>query len=207
MEFLESLLGGLAMLTEPYWLTIEALGGMIAAAGAGTALVAAFVLIVALDFLRSSKGAFVPVSRVVAVAATVFFVSSLVFGDFLAAPAKAAYSAIVARVPAVPSRAVVLSTLGAAGAGIFYYAGRKSAPEPSGAKPLTSTSRTLLAARRDGAFAREITNAIALDAAGRLQLRQLARNSKKRAASVRSRARMMPQNVYWQPSGRRVAYG
>ena len=206
MELLESMLGGLAKLTEPYWLTLEALGGMIAAAGAGTALVGAFLLVIALDYLRSSKGAFVPVSRVVAVAATAFFIASFVFGDFLAAPARAAYSAIVARAPVVPSHAVALSTLGAAGAGIIYYAGRKSVPAPV-LKPSTSMSRALFAARRDAPFARELSNAIALDAAGRLQLRQLARNPRKPSNAVRMGARTMPQNVYWTHSGRRVAYG
>src|SRR5262245_49076285 len=107
MELLESLIGWLAKLTEPYWLTLEALGDMIVAAGAGTALVGAFLLVISLDYLRSSKGAFIPVSRVVAFAATAFFIASFVYGDFLAAPAKAAYSAIVARAPEVPSRAVV----------------------------------------------------------------------------------------------------
>jgi hypothetical protein len=205
MELLESLIGGLAKLTEPYWLTLEALGDMIVGAGAGTALVGAFLLVLSLDFQRSSKGVLVPVSRVIAAAATAFFIASFVYGDFLAAPAKAAYSAIVARAPEVPSRAVVLTTLGAAGAGIFYYAGRKSAPDSRAHKPPSSTARTLLAAR-NAPFAQDFTKAIALDAAGRLHLRQLARNPKKHANSVRAGGRVTPQNVYWTRSGRRVAY-
>jgi hypothetical protein len=115
MSVIVWLLDGLAALTAPYWLTLQALGAMISEAGAGTALVGSFLLLLSLDFLRASKGLFVPVARALSVAFTLFVLASFVYGDFLAAPAKAAYSAIVARSDSVPPNVVVLTTLGAAG--------------------------------------------------------------------------------------------
>lgn len=209
MDVLESWLGALAALTEPYWLTLQALGGMIATAGAGTALVGLFLLFMALDFLRASKGVFVPVSRVVAVAATLFAIASFVYGDFLAGPAKAAYSAIVSRSPVVSSNAVVLTTLSAASAGAFYYAGRKSTPRRA-ALAMQRPNTRLVSARRDamgrGSVVAEFGQTLALDPAGRLQLRQLSRNPKKGGVQVRSALRSMPASADLTRSGRRIAH-
>lgn len=191
MELIESWFGALGNLTAPYWLTLEALAGMIAAAGAGTALLGTLLLLTSLDLLSSSKGPLVPVWRVAAVASSLFLLASVLFGDFMAAPAKAAYTAIVARSPAMPTGVVALSTLGAAGAGLIFYAGRQN-----GARATASTSKrpaisTLMAARREAGGFRvsEFGKGLALDPAGRLQLRQLSRNPKKATHVVRPAVR------------------
>jgi hypothetical protein len=188
----------LASLTEPYWLTLYALGGMIADAGAGTTLFAGFVLLLSLDFLRSSKEPLIPVARAFAIASSAFFIASFIYGDFLAGPAKAAYTAIVARSEPVTPDAVVLSTLGVAGAGAFYYAGRRHAPARMIATPPQTTRIFAQAARRDAAVA-ALGRELALDAAGRLQLRQMNRNSKKAVNDVRPAGRGTARAI--------VAYG
>ena len=187
MELFESWLGALSMLTEPYWLTLQALAGMIVAAGAGTAIFGIFLMFLALDFLRVSTGPFVLVSRVAAIGTTMFVLATFVYGDFMAAPAKAAYSAIVARSPAVPSSVVALSTLSAAGAGLFFYAGRQSAPRTLALAPQRPSMRALMSARREAGGFRvaDFGKSLTLDPAGRLQLRQLSRNPKKAAHTVR----------------------
>ncbi len=213
MELLESWIGALAKLTEPYWLTLQALGGMIASAGAGTAIFGMLLLLLSLDLLRSSKGALAYVSRAAAIGSTLFILASFVYGDFLAAPAKAVYSAIVARAPVVPSNAVALTTLGAAGAGLIFYAGRQSAPRSVGALPPQRPSmRALLSVRRDAGLMRtsgvaDFGKAMMLDPAGRLQLRQLSRNPKKPGNNVRSALRSMPASAYAARTARRIAHG
>lgn len=203
MELIESWLGALAMLTEPFWLTLSVLGSMIATAGAGTVLVALFLLVLALDFQRASKGVFVPVSRAAVGGAALFLLASVAYGDFLAAPAKAAYSALIARAPSVPADTVALTTLTAAGAGIFYYAGRKTAPLAT-LKRVAVQPRSY--ARRDMRLA-ELGSALSLDAAGRLHLPQLSRNPKKTSVIVRSAVRSLPTPAHVTRTGRRIARG
>lgn len=199
MSLIAPVLDWLAMLTEPYWLTLAALGGMLRDAGAGTALVGAFLLLLSLDFLRGSKGFLVPVSRGLAIGATVFLLASFVYGDFLAAPAKAAYTAIIARSMDVPPNVVVLTTLGAAGASAFLMSGKRGAPRAIAPRAPT---RILASARRETAAA-ALASGLTMDAAGRLQLRQFARNPKKAVTNVRSAMRAMPGPVT--RYGRRVA--
>ena len=200
MELIESWFGALGNLTAPYWLTLEALAGMIAAAGAGTASLGTLLLLTSLDLLSSSKGPLVPVWRVAAVASTLFLLASVVFGDFMAGPAKAAYSAIVARSPAVPSGAVALSTLGVAGAGLIFYAGRQNGARATAVEPKRPAVSALMSARREAGGFRvaDFGKTLALDPAGRLQLRQLSRNPKKAAHVVRPAIRYA--------AGRRTAY-
>jgi hypothetical protein len=200
MSLIAPVLDWLAMLTEPYWLTLAALGGMLRDAGAGTALVGGFLLLLSLDFLRGSKGIFVPVSRALAVGSTLFVLASFVYGDFLAAPAKAAYSAIVARSASVSPNVVVLTTLGAASASAFLLTSRRIGVPRAFVQP--SAPKAFAPARREAALA-ALSGGLAMDAAGRLQLRQFARNPKKTVATVRSAMRAMPGPVA--RYGRRVA--
>jgi hypothetical protein len=180
------LLDGLAALTAPYWLTLQALGTMISEAGAGTALVGSFLLLLSLDFLRASKGLFVPVARALSVAFTLFVLASFVYGDFLAAPAKAAYSAIVARSDSGPPNVVVLTTLGAAGA--FFVTSWRQAPRAMSQK---SPPARVFASMRRAASAAAATRASSIDAAERLQLRQMRHNPKKAVSAVRPAVRAM----------------
>ena len=214
MELIESWLGALAMLTEPFWLTLIALGHMLAAAGAGTAIIGAFLLLLSLDLLRSSRGILVPIARAAAIGSSLFIIAAFVYGDFLAAPAKAAYTSIVARSPNVPSGVVALTTLSAAGASLIFFAGRQSAPRHISVPPQRPTLQALMAARRDASGLRvaDLGKALTLDPAGRLQLRQLSRNPKKPANTVRSALRSMPVDAYRARTdlarmGRRIAHG
>jgi hypothetical protein len=202
MSLITSLLDGLAMLTEPFWLTLHALGVVIGEAGAGTALFSGFLLLLSLDFLRSSKGLFVPVSRVVAVGATAFFLAAFVYGDFLAAPAKAVYSALVARAEPIAPDVVVLTTLGAAGASAYLMTSRRQALRvvSAPAQPRRSSAAALRLAAGD-----EFGGPLALDAAGRLQLRQMRHNPKKRVSVIRAAPRALARPVGLTRSGRRVA--
>jgi hypothetical protein len=186
MSVIVWLLDGLAALTAPYWLTLQALGAMISEAGAGTALVGSFLLLLSLDFLRASKGLFVPVARALSVAFTLFVLASFVYGDFLAAPAKAAYSAIVARSDSVPPNVVVLTTLGAAGA--FFVTSWRHAPRAISQK---SPPARVFASMRRAAPAAVATRAPSIDAAERLQLRQMSHNPKKAVSTVRPAVRAM----------------
>lgn len=185
MDVIVWLLDGLASLTAPYWLTLQALGSMISEAGAGTALVGGFLLLLSLDFLRASKGLFVPVARALSVGFTLFVLASFVYGDFLAAPAKAAYSAIVARTDSVPPNVVVLTTLGAAGA--FFVTSWRQAPRQIVQK--SPPTRVFASMRR--AAPAVATRAPAIDAAERLQLRQMSHNPKKAVNTARPAMRAM----------------
>lgn len=200
MSVIVWLLDGLASLTAPYWLTLQALGSMLAEAGAGTALVGGFLLLLSLDFLRASKGIFVPVARVLSIGFTLFVIASFVYGDFLAAPAKAAYSAIVARSETFPPNVVVLTTLGAAGA--FLATSWRQAPRV--VSPKTPSMRVFASTRR-GASAAELRRSPSLDAAGRLQLRQMSHNPKKSVNTVRPAVRAMASTAPVTRSGRRIA--
>ncbi len=200
MSLITGLLDGLASLTEPYWLTLQALGMMLSEAGAGTALVGGFLLLLSLDFLRASKGIFVPVARVLAIGFTAFVLASFVYGDFLAAPAKAAYSAIVARSEAVAPKVVVLTTLGAASAGAFFMTSRRQPP-----RVRSQPSIRVFASMRREVSAVELQRSSSLYAAGRLQQRQMSRNPKKAVNGVRPAVRTMAMAAPVSRSGRRIA--
>jgi len=200
MSVITWLLDGLASLTEPYWLTLQALGMMLSEAGAGTALVGGFLLLLSLDFLRASKGIFVPVARVLAIGFTAFVLASFVYGDFLAAPAKAAYSAIVARSEAVAPKVIVLTTLGAASAGAFFMTSRRQPP-----RARSQTSVRVFASMRREVSAVELQRSPSLDAAGRLQQRLMSHNPKKAVSGVRPAVRTMAMAAPVTRSGRRIA--
>lgn len=201
MSVIVWLLDGLALLTAPYWLTLQALGSMLAEAGAGTALVGSYLLLLSLDFLRASKGIFVPIARVLSVAFTLFVLASFVYGDFLAAPAKAAYTAIVARSDAVPPNVVVLTTLSAAGAGAFFMSSRRQGPRAISKAP----SMHMFASMRREVSAVVERRSPSLDAAERLQQRQMSHNPKKAVNAVRSAARATSAAAPVTRSGRRIA--
>ncbi|MCE9521299.1 MAG: hypothetical protein K8S25_02555 [Alphaproteobacteria bacterium] len=200
MELIDTWFGALGELTAPFWLTLQALAGLVATAGAGTAILGILLLFTSLDLLSSSKGPLVPVWRVAAIASSLFLFASVVFGDFMAGPAKAAYSAIVARAPEVPSSAVALSTLGAASAGLIFYVGRQAGARATATASKRPAVKALLSARREAGGFRvsEFGKTLALDPAGRLQLRQLSRNPKKAIHVVRPAVRYA--------AGRRIAH-
>jgi len=189
MSVIVWLLDGLASLTAPYWLTLQALGSVITEAGAGTALLGSFLLLLSLDFLRASKGIFVPVARVFSVGFTLFVLASFVYGDFLAGPAKAAYTAIVARSDSVPPNVVVLTTLGAAGAGAFFRTSWRHTPRAIA--PRAPSTRLFASMRRAAPQPAVAVRTATVDTAVRLHMRQMNHNPKKAVSAVRPAMRVM----------------
>jgi hypothetical protein len=173
--------GGLA---APFVNTLSALGDLVIAAEAGTALIAFVLVILSLEFLRESKGFLVVVARVSVVAALAFTAAFCLYGDFLLQPAKAAVARFSAELPSASQNALLLTGLGVAGAGITFYAGAKSgaASAMRAAKAAGGKSAVRFVSRPDPATPLRISDlgrGLSLDLAGRLQLRSLARNPKK----------------------------
>lgn len=167
---------------EPMVNTVAALGDLIVTAGAGTALFAFVLTILSLEFLRESKGFFVPVARTAVVGALAFTAAFFFYGDFLLQPAKAAVARFSAELPSASQNVLLLTSLGVAGAGITFYAGSKS----GAAKALRSAKAAKAAARfvsRPDQSApirvSDLGRGLSLDVAGRLQLRAMTRNPKK----------------------------
>ena len=179
----DSLIDRLAVASEPLWQTPLALAHVLGLAQAGTALFGLFMFVAALELLRSSSGIVMHSARVVAFGAAGIVGASLIFGDFLAPPARAAISLIATRLPAAHAPTALFATLGAATAGIAYGASRKSGAAKA-TKPVKSTA---VRARLDhmhfapAAGAVRITDmgrALMLDPAGRIQFRQLTNRPK-----------------------------
>jgi len=146
-------------------------------------LFALLLVVAALEFLRSSDGLLAHIARVIVIGGAVLFALSLYYGDVLAAPARAAYS-LIGLNDSHPNT-VLLTTLGAASAGLAYRAGRRAVQTP-GARPPVST----VLSQMNRSKARTENMMLALDAAGRIQLRGLAHNPKKSVVSVRVSRRM-----------------
>lgn len=178
---------------EPIWQTPIALAKVLGVAEAGTMIGGLFLVIASLELLRSSGPLLSYVARLVVVAAAAFFSATFFYGDFMAAPAKAAYSLI--GMSEARHSTVLLTTLGAAGVTLVYQAGRRSAGAGR-AKPETATDRfraRMMAARNEktGRIS-DLGRVLALDTAGRIQLRQLTHNAKKSTVVVRPGGRLLP---------------
>src|SRR4051812_33380662 len=87
----------LVRLADPYRQTVEGLWALGASAGIGTLLVGILLLLLSLEFLRTSKGALKTVGRIASMGSAAFLIAAIVYGDFLSGPAKAAYTLISAR--------------------------------------------------------------------------------------------------------------
>ena len=177
-SIVESWGDALLKLVDPYVQTLDGLWSLAFGAGAGTLIFGAILLLLSLEFLRSSKGWMKIVGRAASVGSAAFLIAAIIYGDFMAGPAKAAYSLISERASSVPPNAGAWATVGVATVGVLAYVGRKAAlnarrsDEPRwkpwrGTQMQTSTSL--------GDFHRVIS----LDAAGRLQMRNFMRNAKK----------------------------
>lgn len=173
-----------ASVLEPMINTVSALGDLVALSGAGTAIFAFVLVILSLEFLRESKGIFVPLARTAVVGSLVFAVGFLIYGDFLANPAKAAYLRLTAGLPGASNNALLVTSLGVAGAGLTFYAGSKSGMAAAMRSAKTATGRTAIrfVSKPDPSAPLRVSDlgrGLSLDIAGRLQLRTLARNPKK----------------------------
>lgn len=169
---------------EPMVQTVVALGDLVLVSGAGTALFAFVLTILALEFLRESKGFFVPVARAAVIGALAFAVAFLIYGDFLLQPAKAAFARFSAELPSASQNAWLLTGLGVAGAGITFYAGSKSGAAKAlrAGKAGAGKGVVRFVSRPDPSTPLRVSDlgrGLSLDVAGRLQLRALTRNPKK----------------------------
>jgi hypothetical protein len=169
---------------EPMVNTVSALGDLVVLAGAGTGLFAFGLTILSLEFLRESKGFFVPIARAAVVGSLAFVAAFLLYGDFLAQPAKTALSRLTAGLPEATNNALLLTSLGVAGAGLTFYAGSQSGRSAAlrAAKIAQGRAAIRFVSRPDPNTPLRISDigrGLSLDIAGRLQLRTLARNPKK----------------------------
>jgi hypothetical protein len=163
--------------------TVSALGDLTVAAGAGTALFAFVLVILSLEFLRESKGFFVPVARAAVVGALAFTAAFFLYGDFLSQPAKAALARFAADLPAASQNALLLTSLGVAGAGVTFYAGSKSGAASALRSARAGAGKSVIrfVSRPDPSTPIRVSDlgrGLSLDVAGRLHLRSLARNPK-----------------------------
>jgi hypothetical protein len=177
---------------EPIWQTPIALAKVLGVAEAGTMLAGLFLVIASLELLRSSGPFLSFIARLLVVAAGVFFGATFFYGDFMAAPAKAAYSLI--GMSETRHNTMLFTTLGAAGVTLVYQAGRRSANTRTKPETATERFRARMAAARSEKMGRisELGRTLALDTAGRIQLRQLTYNAKKATVTVRAGGRMLP---------------
>jgi lysylphosphatidylglycerol synthetase-like protein (DUF2156 family) len=170
--------------TEPLVNTIAALGDLFVAAGAGTALFAFVLTILALEFLRESKGFLIPVARTAVVGSLVFTLACWFYGDFLLQPAKAAAARFSQELPGASQSTMLLTGLGVAGAALTFYAGANSGASNALRKAKAGAAKAAIrfVSKPDANAPLRVSDlgrGLSLDVAGRLQLRALTRNPKK----------------------------
>jgi hypothetical protein len=180
-SILESWGDALVKLADPYLQTVEGLWGLAVGAQIGTLVVGSLLLLLSLEFLRTSKGALKSVARIASIGSAAFLVAAIVYGDFLAGPAKAAYSLVSERAGIVPPEAAAWTTMGVASVGVLTYVGRRSAANVRRAEEPRWQPRRYAVASELGDLSRLVT----LDPAGRLHLRAFTRNAKKDVASIK----------------------
>jgi hypothetical protein len=186
-SILETWGDALIKLVDPYRETAEALWALAVGAQIGTLIVGATLLMVCLELLRASKGWVKHIWRLASIGSATFLVAAIVYGDFLAGPAKAAYSLIAERAGSVPPEAAAWTTMSVASVGVLAYVGRRAAlnaragEEPRWRTRAYASSRT---SRVRGDLG-ELGRLVALDPAGRLQLRLFTRNAKKDVQTIK----------------------
>ena len=183
-SILESWGDALVKLVDPYLQTLEALWALAVGAQIGTLIFGSVLLLLSLEFLRASKGWVKHIGRVASVGSAAFLIAAVVYGDFLAGPAKAAYSLISERAGAVPPNAAAWTTMGVASVGVLAYVGRKATLSARRGEEPRWRERRMAATRATGSLG-ELSSLVALDPAGRLHLRAYMRNAKKNVASIK----------------------
>jgi hypothetical protein len=183
-SILESWGDALLKLVDPYLQTVDGLWSLAAGAQIGTLVFGAILLLLSLDFLRASKGWMKIAGRAASVGSAIFLVAAVLYGDFLAGPARAAYSLISERAGTVPPNAGAWTTVGVATVGVLAYVGRKAALNARrGEEPRWRPHR--YAHAQASSSVPDFSRLVSLDAAGRLQLRHFTRNAKKEVNTVK----------------------
>ena len=181
---MESWGDALIKLVDPYVQTLEALWSLAVAAQIGTLVFGGVLLLLSLEFLRASKGWVKMIGRVASVGSAAFLIAAVLYGDFLAGPAKAAYSLVSERAGAVPPNAGAWTTMGVATVGVLAYVGRRAALSARRGDEPRWQPRRYASTTAPSSLA-ELSRLVSLDPAGRLQLRNFTRNSKKTVNSVK----------------------
>ena len=181
---MESWGGAILKLFDPYVQTLEALWSLAVGAQIGTLVVGAVLLLFSLEFLRASKGWVKMIGRLASIASAAFLIAAILYGDFLAGPAKAAYTMISERAGAVPPDSGAWATVGVATVGVLAYVGRRAAISARGGDEPRRQPRRYASASAPASLA-ELTRLVSLDPAGRLQLRNFTRNAKKPVNAVK----------------------
>ncbi|MBI1210344.1 MAG: hypothetical protein GC190_02680 [Alphaproteobacteria bacterium] len=182
---MESWGGALVKLVDPYLQTFQGLWSLAVGAQIGTLVVGAVLLLFSLEFLRASKGWMKIVGRAASVGSAAFLVAAILYGDFLAGPARAAYTLISERAGAVPPDAGAWTTVGVATVGVLVYVGRKAALSARRGEEPRWQPRRYAGSGAFSASLADLTRLVALDPAGRLQVRSFTRNSKKPVNTVK----------------------
>lgn len=133
----------------PLWNTLTALGNLLVAAEAGTALFAFVLVILSLEFLREAKGFFVLVGRAAVMGSLIFSGACALYGDFLLKPATAAFAQLPPGTSQYPDSPWLVAGIGAAGVGLGYLAGQRSS-RPAALKAQHASASRYASARAAG---------------------------------------------------------
>ena len=129
---------GLGLL-DPLIHTPVAVFELLSAAHANTLLFSVFAALAALELFRSSTGLMLLFARFAFAVTVLAIVATAQYGDFLTAPANAAFSAILAQHPAGDQQTAFITTLSLVTAGAAFQAGRANVQPPRA--PYHSTPR------------------------------------------------------------------
>jgi len=183
-SILESWGDALVKLVDPYLQTLDGLWSLAVGAQIGTLVFGVVLLLLSLEFLRASKGWMKMVGRAASIGSAAFLISAVLYGDFLAGPAKAAYSLISERAAAVPPNTGAWATMGVATVGVLAYVGHKATVRARrGDEPRWQPRR--FAQIGTTSSITDLSRLVSLDPAGRLQMRNFTRNAKKDINTVK----------------------
>ena len=175
----------LLKLVDPYRQTVEGLWMLAVGAEIGTLVVGSVLLLWSLELLRASKGWAKQFWRLMSIGSVAFVVAAVLYGDFLAGPAKTAYSLISERAGIVPPEAAAWTSMGVASVGVLAFVGRRATLNARRGEEPRWQPRRFTAASASTSGLGELSRLVALDPAGRLHLRAYARNSKKDVQTVK----------------------
>src|SRR5262249_15671395 len=111
----------LLKLVDPYVQTVEGIWLLASGPAAATLIFVLVLFLLSVEFLRASKGWMKIVGRAASVGSAAFLIAAILYGDFLADPAKAAYSFISERADAVPPKTGAWTTVSIATVSVLAY--------------------------------------------------------------------------------------
>jgi uncharacterized SAM-binding protein YcdF (DUF218 family) len=183
-------------LLDPLIHTPVAVFEMLSAAHATTLIFSTFAALAALELFRSSTGIVLILARFAFAVTVLAIVATAQYGDFLAAPAKAAFSAILAHQPVESQQTAFITTLSLVTAGAAFQAGRANV-QPSRA-PYRSTLQSSRGSAARGLKSAERPGRIVdLSLADRLLVRKMNTSRPIEAARVPKRMQTYQATRTW----------